>query len=370
MFASSFSLLYTLKDYNQFSGIGEDVNYYIMGFLTINDVSWSEIFYRFITKPNGNEPLYWLYVKIANLLFFGDGVIFTFFHYFFTFAIIAYLAKIIDTNKFVIIIVCILFLNFNVLTGIPLFRQTMSFLLFFIGIFLLDARKWKWLSRILIYSSVLVHISMVIIVIFYELFSLATVKGLKVGFSKLYSKEIVGYTVIIGLIFVFFINENYILFVAQYVGLYKFVSHYYLVLSPSTSYSSILFNWFTYLILLSLWFRRNKLANVDIFIVIQYFLINILLNELSVPDVFSRYTYFILLGGAILIGRMAVIDSKPGFILLIFIFIQFYYHLQFNPGFNGNLSVRMFTSYMDPFYGLGRIIFNYDTLLNFNLYFS
>ena len=138
MFALSFSLLYTLKDYNQLSGIGADVNFYITSFQTIKDLSWLEIFYRFINRPNGNEPLYWLYVKIANLIFFGDGEIFTLFHYFFTFASIAYLAKIIDTNKFVIIIVCILFLNFNILTGIPLFRQTMSFLLFFTILSILD----------------------------------------------------------------------------------------------------------------------------------------------------------------------------------------------------------------------------------------
>ena len=48
MFALSFALLYLLKDYNIESGMGQDVNFYITSFQTINDVAWSEIFYRFI----------------------------------------------------------------------------------------------------------------------------------------------------------------------------------------------------------------------------------------------------------------------------------------------------------------------------------
>ena len=101
-------------------------------------------------------------------------------------------------------------------------------------------------------------ISMVIIIVFYEFFDYFTKRSYKFDISKLYSKEIVGYTVTVALIFFFFINENYLLRVAQYFGLYDWLAMYYLVINPGIPYSGILFNWFTYLILLSLWFRRKK----------------------------------------------------------------------------------------------------------------
>jgi hypothetical protein len=141
--------------------------------------------------------------------------------------------------------------------------------------------------------------------------------------------------------------------------------NYYLVLNPGTPYSGILFNWFTYLILLSLWFRRKKISNVDVFIAIQYFLFIVFLNELSVPDVFSRFTHFVLLGGTIIVGRLLAFDFRFGSILLTFIFIHFYYNLHFNANFNEGFSFRLFTEYMNPVYGLGRMILNSDILLNF-----
>ena len=376
MFALSYALLFYLKDYSQIlyqmRGIAgnlytTDIGSAVNTFNDINNISWFGIVDRFITNPNGNEPLFWLYVKTANILLFGKASIFVFFHYFVMFVLIAFLGKIVDNKKFVIIVTCILLSNFTTLSNLyEVWRQTTAFLLFFIGIFLFDARERKWLPRIIIYSTVLVHISMVIIIVFYEVFVFFTKRSYKFEISKLYSKEIVGYTVVISLFFIFFINENYILLVAQYVGLYDFMYNYYLVLNPGTPYSGILFNWFTYLILLSLWFRRKKISNVDVFIVIQYFLIIVVLNELNVPDVFSRFTYFVMLGGAIIIGRLGAFDFRLGSILLIFMFIQFYYLLQFSPNFNEMLSNRLFTGYMNPFYGLGRMIVNFDTLSSFN----
>ena len=375
MFALSYALLFYLKDYSQIlyqmRGIAgnlytTDIGSAVNTFNDINNISWFGIVDRFITNPNGNEPLFWLYVKTANILLFGNASIFVFFHYFVMFVLIAFLGKIVDNKKFVIIVTCILLSNFTTLSNLyEVWRQTTAFLLFFIGIFLFDARERKWLPRIIIYSTVLVHISMVIIIVFYEFFDYFTKRSYKFDISKLYSKEIVGYIVTVALIFFFFINENYLLRVAQYFGLYDWLVMYYLVLSPGIPDSGILFNWFTYLILLSLWFRRKKISNVDVFIVLQYFLFIVFLNELSVPDVFSRFTHFVLLGGTIIVGRLLAFDFRFGSILLTFIFIHFYYNLHFNANFNEGFSFRLFTEYMNPVYGLGRMILNSDILLNF-----
>ena len=85
-----------------------DIGAVVNSFNTINELSWSGIVDRFITNPNGNEPLFWLYVKTAYILLFGNASIFVFFHYFVIFVLIAFLGKIVDNKKFVIIVTCIL----------------------------------------------------------------------------------------------------------------------------------------------------------------------------------------------------------------------------------------------------------------------
>ncbi len=110
MFALSFALLFLLKDYSVDRYLNnDDIIYYIQQFKIIHDLSWSEIFYRFISRPSGNEPLFWAYYKVAWTLLFGNTILFTFSYYFITFGLIVYLAKIVDANKFVIISLLIFF---------------------------------------------------------------------------------------------------------------------------------------------------------------------------------------------------------------------------------------------------------------------
>jgi len=366
MFASSFALMYLLQDYSLANTPNNsDVVWYVTTFQTINEVSWSEIFSRFISFPKGNEPLYWVYIKILNFLFFGNGKMFLLFHYFITFFLIAYLGKIVATNKFVIVTVCILLLNYNLLLGIPAFRQTYAFLIFFIGLFLFDANERKWFPRILIYSSFFFHISLAIIIIFFELFALVVKGSYKFEFSKLYSKEMVLNMTFVVLIFIF-VKQDFLLFIARPFGVSENLARYYLSsISIPTPYSGVLFNWFTYMILLSLWLERKKLSNMHVFVAAQYFIFIVLLNELDVPGVFGRYTYYIKLGGAIIIGYLGIADFKFGFALLAFVCVRFFGYFYLN--YPLDLSSRVFSEFMNPVYGLGRMILNFDTLFNFNL---
>ena len=59
-------------------------------------------------------------------------------------------------------------------------------------------------------------------------------------------------------------------------------------------YLNIIFNWFNYLMILSIWIRRKKLLNSDVFIITQYFIFTIFLNTLPLPSAFFRYNYYIL----------------------------------------------------------------------------
>ena len=127
-----------------------------------------------------------------------------------------------------------------------------------------------------------------------------------------------------------------------------------------------LFNSFSVLVCLFLWINRKKLTRPDIFIATQYFLIKILFIELPVPDIFSRITYFALFGATILVGKMMVANFKLGFILISVLFIFDVYAINYSEELQRMLTPRLHYDYTNPAYGLGAMILNSDTILNFN----
>ena len=366
MFTLSFALLFFLKDYSpdNFPN-NSDIVFYIQQFKIIHNLSWSEIFYQFISKPHGNEPLFWIYYKVAWILLSGSTILFVFFHYFITFSLIVYIAKIVDANKFVILSLCILLVNFSVfITLFQAWRHTFAFLLLFIGILSFDIKNRKWFPRIMIYSSMLVHISTAIIVIIFEVFTLLTKrKSYKLETIKLHNKEIIGYTLLMAL--AFFSAVKYGLFLAKRFNFYEAVNIYYqTIITQGTGFD--LLNWFTLLICVFLWINQKKMTNADVFIASQYFIFSVLLINLPMPDAFARYNYYIIIGGAILIGKLvATVNFRLGIILLTSLFCYDIYSINYSTELVKTFSERLYSGYLNPAYGLTAMILNYDTILNF-----
>ena len=365
MFSLSFALLFFLKDYSLTNFPNDsDVAQYITSFQTINELSWSGIFYRFISIPHGNEPLFWIYNKVAWILFSGNASLYVFFHFFITFVLISYLGKIVDTNKFVIIILCILFVGFGILFSLAqAWRYSLAFLIFIIGVFSFGNRKKKWLPRIIIYSSVLFHLSTVLLVIFFEIFTYFFKKSHKYEISKLYSKEMIEYVILI--IFAFIVITKYGFLISHYLGLSQQLFYFLTIMPEGIGYDA-LFNSFSVLVCLFLWLNRKKLTRPDIFIATIYFLITILFIEISVPEIFSRITYFVMLGGTILVGKMMAVNFKLGFILISVLFIYDGYIINYSEESIRMLTPRLHYEYTNPAYGLGAMIINSDTILKFN----
>ena len=92
-----------------------------------------DIIFQFINSPGNNEAFYWFYVKLVNIIFLNNENSFVLFSYVILFVLIACLGRIIDENKFVIIILGILFANFFVITNVyQVWRHTMAYFIFFI----------------------------------------------------------------------------------------------------------------------------------------------------------------------------------------------------------------------------------------------
>jgi len=367
MFALSFALLFLLKDYGADRYLNnDDIIYYIQQFKIIHDLSWSEIFYRFISRPSGNEPLFWAYYKVAWTLLFGNTILFTFSYYFITFGLIVYLAKIVDANKFVIISLCVLLVNFSVfITLMQVWRHTVAFLILLIGILLFFIRERKWLPRIIIYSTILFHLSTALIIVIFEAFILLTKrKSYKFETIKLYNKEIIAFASFA--ILTFFFASRYGLSIVSNINLDNFMIYYQRIHNEAKLIDFL--NWFTLLICMYLWLNRKKLTNTDVFIATQYFIYSILLIYLPMPNIFGRYTYYVLMGGSIIIGRLIITANfRLGIILLIFLFCYDIYQFNYNTKLISNLSYRLYDGHLNPAYGLSAMILNYDTiLLNFD----
>ena len=367
MFALSFALLFLLKDYSGDRYLNnDDIIYYIQQFKIIHDLSWSEIFSRFISRPHGNEPLFWAYYKVAWTLLFGNTILFTFSYYFITFGLIVYLAKIVDANKFVIISLCVLLVNFSVfITLMQAWRHTVAFLILLIGILLFFIRERKWLPRIIIYSTILFHISTALIIVIFEAFILLTKrKSYKFETIKLYNKEIIAFASFV--ILTFFFASKYGLSILSHIYLDNLMIYYHKIHAEAKLIDFL--NWFTLLICMYLWLNRKKITNTDVFIATQYFIFSVLLIYLPMPNIFGRYTYFAIMGSAILIGKLIVTANfRLGNILLIFLFCYDIYQFNYNTHLISILSYRLYEGYLNPAYGLTAMILNYDTiLLNFD----
>ena len=88
--------------------------------------------------------------------------------------------------------------------------------------------------------------------------------------------------------------------------------------------------------------------------------------EIALPSAFMRLFNYAAIGGTLIIGKLAAFNFRLGFMMLIFMFSQYYYKINFDIGAILHNSERLSAEWMNPFYGLGRLILNYDTLLNFN----
>ena len=93
----------------------------------------------------------------------------------------------------------------------------------------------------------------------------------------------------------------------------------------------------------------------------------ILLTQLRIPDIFSRYTQYTAIASTLIIGRIGADNRKFGFMLLMFMFSRFIYRVTFDTFFVQNyIGHHLSREWANPIYGLGRMILNSDTLLYFN----
>jgi len=322
---------------------------------------WGTIINRFIIFPAGNEPLFWFYVKSISAFISKSSEIFAFVHYFLTFILIAYLGKIIDKKYFVIIITCLLFTNYGIINNAQeIWRHTFAYTILMMGIVSMGRIEKNNFARIFIYSSILFHFSTIPIIIFFEIFCFFK----KNNYHRIFTKDVMFYLVAITISFI--ILTKYGSGIAKLFN-YDRLLLYYLDIMPAKRVGfQRLLNSFSLLVFIYLWLNKDKLSRSDIFMGTQYFLITFLIIMLPIPEIYQRFNYYVALLGSIIIGQLTVKYIKGGFIFLIILFMYNIWAINYNPLVIEPLSRKWHAEFQNPTYGLGKLLFNYEKIYNFN----
>jgi len=370
MFALSFTLFFTLRDWTVNWGIASDAINFINRFQASYDRSLSDIYYQFLLLPHGREPFWQIYLWLSRILIGDHAGIFIFSYYFIIFLLIAYFGKLVDRKRFVVVIACILFVSPGFMNSVfGVWRHTLALLVFFIGIYLFEFNKHKLISRILIYSSALIHLVTLPLVLLYEFFTLCTkniVQKLRSNQSqqiiKLYSIDVIIFAILIALIFKLITSYGlYLTTILNFTSIYKFATE---ADNVQIGINNI-FNTLSYFIIIYFWFNQKKISKNDIFIGIAYFAFILALIMLNLPSgPIGRVLYVIFVGAGVLVSRLVLTDFRFGFILLLIIICNRFYSFA-GPAGVVYLSLLLHGEYLNPAYGLCRMILEYDTFFNF-----
>jgi len=363
MFATSFGLFYFLRDWS----IGYDAIAFLQEFQTVNSLSFRDIFNQFVANPHNRELLWFTYLWLMRSI--GDRVeLFAFLNMFIIFLLTAYLGKVVNEKRFVVIILCILFVDLGFLYNVyQVWRHTFALLLFFIGIFLIEADKHRRLARVLMYSSALFHLVAIPIVAGYEFFTICNKINARSLQSKRfhviirYSIVIVVYTIFAVLFFILMDKYGTRILPIQYE---IYVARDIADTRPGYGY---LFNPLSYVLIFYLWFNRKKISKNDIFIGINYFVAILVLLIIALPGTpVGRIIYFFLVGASILSGKLVLTGPRLGSICL-FTIIFYTFNILSKPVEFRGLSQLLGGDFLNPTYGLVGMISYYDTSALSNL---
>jgi len=361
MFASSFGLFFFIRNWN----MGSDAIYFLSAFQEAGRFSVRDILFLFDFSQTGLGPFWHVYLWILRNIIGNQVDFFAFVNLFLIFLLTAFLGKVVDEKRFVIVSACILFVSPGFFSNVyEVWRHTFALLLFFIGIFLLEADKHRRLARTLIYSSILFHVVCIPIVVGYELLTLfkkinvRSQRNTRFQVIQRYSIQIVVYA-IFSLVAIQIAEEIFTVGLPSQLTVYLV---YRKNIGIEESGYAYLFNPLTAFLIYYFWFNRKQISTNEVFIGINYFLligVFIVANLPSSPV--GRAFYIFIVGASVLFAKLVLKNKKHGFLFLVYIML-FMFYTNIKHGW-GNLVHLLGGDFLNPTYGLAGMILNLDKAL-------
>ena len=373
LYVLSFSLIFT----NQFFLDGSDLGGYIDMYKKTEFNNIASYFQNFLQNVNGREFLWFFYCLLIGELTSFNPEVFVFTTYLIIFSLSAYLAFLVCENgryNFSLMLFSLIFFELTFLdVGYDLWRNIISILVFFVGVMRYFSFQSIIIPRVLIYSSVFFHITILPLLAlfeFYVLFMNRNNRYMHLNISVLLKISLLAFiSIISGL---YFSNLVVDLFGSDVSSpLYKGINKY-------LENKNVNFNFMHYLRPLYIMFiayivlNWKQLSHFDIFIVFTVVVIQFL-DHLStnLGMVFSRISISNNIG--ILFLSIKLLKRFNYKYIVAFVFVIFslrMYNLIFRP----NLFFIEYLAngeFFNPIYGLIYSIFyfhnpSFDNFLNLN----
>ena len=356
LYSISFALLFFNQIYIRNSDIRNYISFY-QNFEEglLEEFTYTYLFERFASDFIHNEFLWFAYTKFINVLTGNNYHIFIFITYFIIFGLSAYLTYMIckyHNYNYLFYLFIIINLNMTFLySAYEWWRHVIAGLLFFIGLAKFNSGPSNILPRIIFYSSALVHIVTIPLIICFEIYNIINVKSYYVKYNNRFFINIIVFL----LLFVFvIINQQYITQIAhdipnlrrafelQFNNYVQIGDNIRILLSP------IVILFLSYYII-----NKNRLLSFEVFILILFILLNLLPQFYSfIPAVlFGRIQSLLMIIIPLIVAKLLVRNSYYGLIILGAIFMyRFYTYL--DPNIIHSQAAVGYGNYFNPFYGI------------------
>jgi hypothetical protein len=170
LFVISFATMYSNQVFVQESDLGS----YIHMYLSAEMDTYSGIFNTYVNNINSHEFLWFYYCKILGTMSGYSKEIFILTTYTMIFSLSAYFAYLASENgryNFTLLLFGLVFLELVLFSNIfNMWKTIAASLVFIISLLIGDSKQSKYVSRIIMYSSMFIHTAMILLVIAYELY--------------------------------------------------------------------------------------------------------------------------------------------------------------------------------------------------------
>jgi len=328
LFVISFSIMFS----NQVFLPDTDIGSYIHMYETTKNDTFFEILIRYIENINGREWLWFFYCKIIGILSGYSKEVFVCVTYTMIFSLSAYVAHLASENNrynFSLFLFGLVFLELVLFSNIYDLWRTITASLVFIISLLYDHSKSKIVQRVVMYSSMFIHSSLIILVLAYEVFSfLMRNSSAKINTTIFYFKLV--FLTIIAILFLSFFSNALVEYLNSFGSSFKAGYYRYAYLNYQADFDLVNYLQPLYVLIFFYFLINYKSINKNEAFILSSFIVLVsmpfIANEFSILYARSNIApRIVLILFAIKLLRNFNVTYSFLFVILIFIIRMYTY---------------------------------------------
>jgi hypothetical protein len=296
LYVLSFTLLFS----NQEFIVDSDLGSYIDMYHGTEFQSISSTFNHFLVNPNGREFLWLYYCMVIGVVTGYNTEAYVVVTYMLIFSLSAYMAFLVSENgryNFALFLFSLIFFEMTFIdSGYDLWRNIVAVLLTLIGVVRYFSFRSKFISRVILYSAALIHLSMIPVIGIFELY----IFFMNINDKRTLRNSIKLIFFIITVIFLALFLENQLILIAEddasnpfRFAIEKYRNETATAIFSFRNYISTLY----VLIVAYIIYNWKQLSHFDLFIFAVFFIIESLQHlSVGVPMIYSRASILAKIG--------------------------------------------------------------------------